>query len=102
MVPGISALLEDGYAGRQDHNTEAIENAGIAGFVDRLDDGVGTLDIDRDPGVWRDVDPLRLKQETPDGHGALHRDGIFPNRLAAVGLQRPTRRPGVRAPRWRR
>ena len=98
MLSGIGALVEDGAAWRQNLHGEAIENTGITGCVDRIDDGVGTLNIHGDLCVRRDVDPFQLKQETTDRNRALHRGGISPDRLPAVGFQRASGRRGERIP----
>src|SRR2546426_4661980 len=98
MVAGVGALLEDGAARRQDHHAEPVENTGVTRFVDRIDNRVGTLNVDRDLCVRWYVDPLQLKRETADRYPALHRAGILPDRLAPVGLQRPSGRHGERIP----
>ncbi len=91
MLPGVGALLQDLSARRQDHHHESLEHTHVAGWVDRVDDRSGTLNVHRDPGVRWDVDALELKQEPADGHRAVHRNRIPPQRFAAVGFQRSSR-----------
>jgi hypothetical protein len=99
MLSGISALLEDRAARRQDLHTEAIENPSVTRLVDGIDNGMWALNINGDLRVRRDVDPFQLKQETPDSNVALHRGGISPDSLPAVGFQRASGRAGERIPR---
>jgi len=96
VVAGVGALLEDGAATRQDHHAEPIEHPGVARFVDGIDHRMGTLNVDGDLRVRWNVDPLQLKQEAADRYRAFHRDGILPDRLTAVGLERPRGRGGER------
>src|SRR6266852_1115209 len=91
MLPSVGSLLEDPATRRQDHHAETVENTDITGFVHRCDDGAGALNINGDPRVRRDVDALELKQESPHGHGAIHRGRSSPDRFSAVGLQCPSR-----------
>src|SRR5438477_4549904 len=49
------------------------------------------LNFHRDFGVRWDVHALELKQESPHGHRALHLGRSFPDSLAAVRLERPSR-----------
>src|SRR5713226_3550312 len=76
MLSGIGALLEDLATRRHDHHAEAVENTDITGFVDGIDDGVGTSYVNGDLCMRWDAGPLQLKQETAHGHGALDRRRI--------------------------
>src|SRR2546423_15544148 len=98
MLSRMGALLEDHATGRGDRHTETVQTADVTRFVDGIDRGVRTSNIDGDLCVRRDAGPLQLKQETSHSGGALDCGRILPDRLAAVSFQRPSCRRGENTP----
>src|SRR5205807_3062766 len=79
----------DTAARRQDHHTESVKDTDVTGLVDGVDHRMRAFDVDRDLCVRRDIPAFELKQETADGHRAVHRYRIFPDGLSTVGPERP-------------